>query len=82
MVYTCMQNFRVLKSVYICKQIFMYLSSYNFVQELLHKSEFGQAPCVEWFKMSPKKFSLSFLDTPTSFYEFWKFEKKFWNLIK
>jgi hypothetical protein len=29
-----MQTFRTLKSVDICKQIFSYLSSYNFVQEI------------------------------------------------
>jgi hypothetical protein len=33
MVCTCMQKFRGLQSVDICKQIFLYLSSYNFVQE-------------------------------------------------
>jgi hypothetical protein len=30
---TCMQKFRVIQSVDICKQIFLYLSSYNFVQK-------------------------------------------------
>jgi hypothetical protein len=30
---TCMQKLRALQSVDICKQIFLYLSSYNFVQE-------------------------------------------------
>jgi hypothetical protein len=30
-----MQKFRVLQSVDICKQIFLYLSSYNFVQEII-----------------------------------------------
>jgi hypothetical protein len=43
-------------------------------KSLLHKSEFGQAHCEEWFKRSPTKFILKFLDTPTNFYEFWKFE--------
>jgi hypothetical protein len=33
MVCTCMQKFGVLQSVDICKQIFLYFSSYNFVQE-------------------------------------------------
>jgi hypothetical protein len=33
MVCTCMPKFRELKSVDICKQIFLYFSSYNFVQE-------------------------------------------------
>jgi hypothetical protein len=41
--------------------------------EILHKYEFGQAHCVDLTKRSSKKFSLPFLDTPTSFYEFWKF---------
>jgi hypothetical protein len=43
-------------------------------KKLLHKSECGQAHCVQWFKSIHTKFSLPFLDTPTSFYEFWKFE--------
>jgi hypothetical protein len=43
-------------------------------KNLLHKSEFGQAHCEEWFKRSPTKFNLKFFDTPTNFYEFWKFE--------
>jgi hypothetical protein len=30
---TCMQKFRALQRVDICKQIILYLSSYNFVQE-------------------------------------------------
>jgi hypothetical protein len=38
------------------------------------KSEFGQAHCEEWFKRIHTKFISKFLDTPTSFYEFWKFE--------
>jgi hypothetical protein len=58
MVCTCMQKFRALQSVDICKQIFLYLSSYNFVQNLLYKSEFGQAHCEKWFKRSPTKFIL------------------------
>jgi hypothetical protein len=33
MVCTCIKKFRALQSVDICKQIFLYLSSYNFVQE-------------------------------------------------
>jgi hypothetical protein len=42
--------------------------------EILHKYEFGQGHCVDLNRRSPKKFSLPFLDIPTSFYEFWKFE--------
>jgi hypothetical protein len=41
---------------------------------MMHKYEFGQAHYVELLKRSPTKFSLPFLDIPTSFYEFWKFE--------
>jgi hypothetical protein len=33
MVCTCMQKFQALQSVDIYKQIFLYLSSYNFTQE-------------------------------------------------
>jgi hypothetical protein len=33
MVCTCMQKLRVLQNVDICKQIFLYLSSYSFVQK-------------------------------------------------
>jgi hypothetical protein len=43
-------------------------------KKLLHKSEFAQAHCVEWFNSIHTKFILPFLDIPTSFYEFWKFE--------
>jgi hypothetical protein len=43
-------------------------------KKLLHKCVFCQAHCVEWFKSIHTKFSLPFLDTPTTFYEFWKFE--------
>jgi hypothetical protein len=74
MVYTCMQKFRALQSVYTCKQIFLHLISYNFVQNLLHKSEFGQAHCIELLIRVHSKFTLSFLDLPTSFYDFCKFE--------
>jgi hypothetical protein len=35
MVCRCMQNFRALQGVDICKQISLYLSSYNFVQEII-----------------------------------------------
>jgi hypothetical protein len=38
MVCACMQNFRALQGVDICKQIFLYLSSYNFVQEFTAKN--------------------------------------------
>jgi hypothetical protein len=40
----------------------------------MHKSVYGQAHYVEWFKSIHTKFSLPFLDIPTSFYEFWKFD--------
>jgi hypothetical protein len=60
-------------------QIFVNKYSYIWVliilyKNLLHKSEFGQVHCEEWFKRSPTKFILQFLDTPTNFYEFWNFE--------
>jgi hypothetical protein len=75
---TCIKKFRTLTGVDICKQIFMYLSSYTFVyNKILHKCEFCQAHCVELPKMSLTKFSLPFLDIPTSFYGFWKFETIF-----
>jgi hypothetical protein len=32
------------------------------------------ALCVELPRWNPTKFGLPFLDIPTSFYEFWKFE--------
>jgi hypothetical protein len=41
--------------------------------EILHKCEFGQAHSIDLTKRSPKKFSLPFLDIPTSLYGFWKF---------
>jgi hypothetical protein len=37
---------------------------------------------VELLKKSPTKFSLSFLNIPTSLYEFWKFDLIFGNFIK
>jgi hypothetical protein len=40
---------------------------------LLHKTDFCQAHCVEWFKSIHIKFISYFLDTPTSFNKFWKF---------
>jgi hypothetical protein len=43
-------------------------------KNLPHKSEFGQAHCVEWFNIIHTKFTLPFLDNPTSFYKIWKFE--------
>jgi hypothetical protein len=43
-------------------------------KKLLHQSEFGQSHSVELPKSIHTKFSLLFLDIPTSFYEFWKFE--------
>jgi hypothetical protein len=42
--------------------------------ELLHNYKFGPAHCIELLKRSPTKLSLQFLDPPTSFYIFWKFE--------
>jgi hypothetical protein len=39
--------------------------------KILYKYEFLQAHCVELLKRSRTKFSLPFLDIPTSFYEFW-----------
>jgi hypothetical protein len=43
-------------------------------KKLLHKCEFGQAHCVDLPKRSPTKFSLPFLNIPTIFNEFCKFE--------
>jgi hypothetical protein len=44
-------------------------------KKLLHKREFDQAHCEKWFKRIHTKFILQFLNIPTSFYEFWKFEQ-------
>jgi hypothetical protein len=44
MVCTCMKEFRALQSVDICKQIFLYLSSYNFVQETTAQMRFWLSP--------------------------------------
>jgi hypothetical protein len=43
-------------------------------KKLLHQSEFGGAHYGELPKSIHTKFSLPFLNIPTSFYEFWKFE--------
>jgi hypothetical protein len=61
-----MQKFRRFVRTDMCK----HLSLHN---EILHKDEFGQAHCVDLTKWSSTKFSLPFLDTPTSLYKFWKF---------
>jgi hypothetical protein len=42
--------------------------------ELLHKCKFAKAHCVGLLKGVHTKFSLQFLDMPSSFYNFWKFE--------
>jgi hypothetical protein len=42
--------------------------------ETLHKYKFGQAHYVDLLQRIPMKFSLQFLDIPSSFYKFWKFE--------
>jgi hypothetical protein len=42
--------------------------------KILHKCEFCQAHYVRLFKRVHTKFNLPFLDIPTSYYEFWKFE--------
>jgi hypothetical protein len=67
--------------VYIVVNNYSYISVLIILyKKLLHKSEFGQAHCVEWFKSIHTNFSLPFLDTPTSFYEFWKFTLFFCEL--
>jgi hypothetical protein len=38
------------------------------------KSKFGQSHYEEWFNRSPTNFISKFLDIPTSFCEFMKFE--------
>jgi hypothetical protein len=42
--------------------------------KILLKSEFGQAHCIGLFKWVNTKFTLQFLDIPSSFYKFWKVE--------
>jgi hypothetical protein len=59
----------ILVNIYLCIRVLVILHN-----ELLHKYEFSQAHCVELTKRNPTKFSFLFLDIPTSFYEFWKFE--------
>jgi hypothetical protein len=44
-------------------------------KNLLHKREFDQAHYEKWFKRIHTKFILQFLNIPTSFYKFWKFEQ-------
>jgi hypothetical protein len=68
-----MQTFRTLKSVDICKQIFSYLSSYNFVQEITAQVRVLSSPVGNLLIRVHTKFTLPFLDIPTSFYEFRKF---------
>jgi hypothetical protein len=51
-------------------------------KNLLYKSEFGQAHCIEWFKSINTKFTLPFLNNPTSFYKFLKVCTIFWDLNK
>jgi hypothetical protein len=43
-------------------------------KKLLYTCEFCQAHCVELIIRVHTKFTLPFLDIPTSFYEFWNFE--------
>jgi hypothetical protein len=74
MMRTCMQKLECFQveicvNIYLCIRVFLILH-----KELLHKYEFGQAHSEELTKRSPTKFSFPFLDIPTSFYEFWKFE--------
>jgi hypothetical protein len=59
---------QIFVNIYLCIRVLVILHN-----ELLYKYEFGQAHCEELTKTSPTKFSLPFLDIPTSFYEFWKF---------
>jgi hypothetical protein len=59
----------MLVNIYLCIRVLVILHN-----ELLYKYEFRQAHCEELIKRSPTKFSFLFLDIPTSFYEFWKFE--------
>jgi hypothetical protein len=61
-------------------QVHIFVNIYPYIRFLvilhngiLHKYEFDQAHFVALTKRSPTKFSLPFLDIPTSFYEFWKF---------
>jgi hypothetical protein len=66
-----MQKFRALANVNDYFSIWVLVILYN---ALLHKCKFCQARCVGLLKRITMKFSLPFLDTPSSFYKFWKFE--------
>jgi hypothetical protein len=55
-------------NIYLCIRVLVILHN-----EILHKCEFGQAHCLDLTKRSPIKFSLPFLNIPTSFYKIWKF---------
>jgi hypothetical protein len=58
-------------------QVQIFVNIYPYIRVLvilqngiLHKCEFGQAHCVDLTSRSPIKFSLPFLDIPTSFHGF------------
>jgi hypothetical protein len=55
----------ILVNIYLCIRVLVILHN-----EVLDKYEIGQAHCEELTKRSPTKFSFTFLDIPTSFYEF------------
>jgi hypothetical protein len=59
---------QIFVNIYLCIRVLVSLHN-----EILHKSDFGQVHYVDLTKMSLTKFSLPFVYTPTSFYEFWKF---------
>jgi hypothetical protein len=59
---------QIFLNIYLCIRVRVILHN-----EILHKCEFGQAHSIDLTKRSPKKFSLPFLDIPTSLYGFWKF---------
>jgi hypothetical protein len=59
---------QIFVNIYLCIRVLVILHN-----EILHKYELGEAHCVDLTKWSSTKFSLPFLDTPISFYEFWKF---------
>jgi hypothetical protein len=77
MIWTCMQNFRTLSSIDICKQIFLYLSSYNFVPCIIVKmmmwlSFLGRATHKESHKNYFIIF-LTFIHIPTDFGNLYEF---------
>jgi hypothetical protein len=47
--------------------------------KILLKCEFDESHWLELLNIIHTKFSLTFLDIPTSFYEFWKFDLFFEN---